>query len=213
MKLPLPLTLIIKEVADDLPQAERTAFIDVVNAAAEGKNLDGIHWHLLKAELRALPKLMPKDIQSLVDQLIEGLNRIAVTKWWDDIFTTFDKIEILFCKEWVSIASHVQSAIYALKNIMEAVGTEDEDLEYDDAVCTAAVAVTNVADAAYHAAYDASYDVKKRLAAKADEAFDKFAIQEATRKATAAYAEARQRQQNTLLLLIESAPSAKDREQ
>ena len=199
----LPLLNAAEVIVGNLSEAERQEFFEAIAAAAEGKDLSVVHWQFLGAELRTLPKLMPKDIQSLIDQMIEGLDLFTEGKWWDNIFTTFCKIDDMFHKEWVSIAPHVQSAIYVLKSLVEVIRAVD----YTDTIYTAADVVANITDAAYHAAYDASFDVETQKAAQADEDFAKLAVQAATHKATIAYAEARQRQRDTLRSLIEGAPN------
>lgn len=201
----LPLLKAAEVIVDNLSEAERQEFFEAIAAAAKGKDLSVVHWQFLGAELRALPKLMPKDIQSLIDQMIEGLDLFTEGKWWDNIFTTFCKIDDMFHKEWVSIAPHVQSAIYVLKSLVEVIRAVD----YTDTIYTTADVVANITDVAYHAAYDAFFDVETQKAAQADEEFNELAIQAATEKAAIAYAEFRQRQRVALLEVIESAPNRK----
>ena len=204
----IPLIKIIENITDDLFESESRAFSDTITAAAHEKNLSVIHWQFLGSELRELPKKLPKNIQSLVDEMCAGMDQLAAGEHWADTSPTFDKVYDMFHKEWVSIAPHVMKTIHALKNTADSIRAVSENTE---AVYAAAgYAICEVSSAACSAAYDASFDVETWKAAQADEEFNELAIQAATEKAGISYVEARQRQRDKLLELVKSAPILED---
>jgi hypothetical protein len=63
MNLPLPLLKIVENTIQDLPDDERVAFYAVINTVAEGKDLSNTHWAFLGSELRALYVELPKRLR------------------------------------------------------------------------------------------------------------------------------------------------------
>lgn len=84
MNLPPLLLKAAKVIVDNLSEAESQAFTAAINQAAKGKDLSLVHWAFLGSELRALPGPLPKHMQSMVEVVVAGMDRLAAGKAWPD---------------------------------------------------------------------------------------------------------------------------------
>lgn len=185
------LTEIIENISGDLSKVEQQAYYSTVITASKNKDLSTVYWAFLGSELRFLPKMIPDDIQTLINKMIAGVDRLAAGKEWHEATATLAEVDVAFNKEYVAIASYVLSAISVLKNTADGLRSVDGGAEAVCAADASAYAATFVAYAEAEAAYSKTYANSAADAAHA--AYH------------AAYAEARRRQRAALLEIIESA--------
>lgn len=176
MKLPLPLTEIVGSIADDLPESESQAFTAAVTTVAEGKDLSAAHWAFLAGELRAIRALL--DLPDHIQALV------------DEVIAGIDRLAA--GKEWPEAA-------------------KAGCICYDIAVDSTTEYASYVAAYAAKAATNANTKVNAANAANAAEAAAAYAAEAAGTYAsymddyTGGYTDARRRQGDTLLEIIDSA--------